>query len=102
MYPSPVEGVRIEIEGEGQRFEAVTNKHGRYSLSKVPDGRYKARPLLPDKYMLHFPGEGEFILGTPEQMTFPQVQQGAGAYVGFSIGWNNEILAGCSTPKGIP
>ena len=55
--PTPVEGIRIEIEGEGQRFEAVTDEHGRYSLTKVPDGRYKARPLLPDKYMVYFPTE---------------------------------------------
>jgi hypothetical protein len=88
---TPVEGIRIEVEGEGQRFEAVTDEHGRYSLTKVPDGRYKARPLLPDKYMVYFPTEQEFILGTSEQTALPEVQQGAGAYAAFDIGWNNEI-----------
>ena len=88
--PTPVEGIKIVVEGEAGRFEAYTDKEGRYSFAGIPDGRYKARPEPPARYALNYPGEEEFILGEPE--TYPShVQQGASAYAKFNIGWNNEI-----------
>jgi hypothetical protein len=88
---TPLEGIKIVVEGKGLRFETVTDKQGLYSIAQVPDGKYKIRPTLPDKYMHYFPGEVEFILGTKEQQEAPFVHQGRTAYAGFNVGWNNRI-----------
>lgn len=87
---TPLEGIKIAVTGAGRRFEAVTDKQGLFSISGVPDGRYKAWPLLPDKYMSYWPGEVEFILGASEPPDF-RSQQGASAYARFHVGWNNKI-----------
>jgi hypothetical protein len=88
----PIEGIKILIEGEkNQRFEAITNKQGFYSITKIPDGRYKVRPILPDKYMSYFPAEGEVILDTQGGTDYERVQRGRSAYARFDIGWNNKI-----------
>ncbi|MBV9924620.1 MAG: hypothetical protein JOZ96_06215 [Acidobacteria bacterium] len=90
--PTPLKGVKVVVEGGGRRFVAVTDERGRYSLAKVPDGRYKARPLLPDKYRLYFPGGEEFILGASEEPEYPrQIRHGASAYASFRVGWKNDL-----------
>jgi hypothetical protein len=86
----PLEGIKIIVEGEERRFEAVTDKQGLFSIANVPDGSYKARPELPDKYMSYWPGEEEFVLGTKEEV-YSSIHQGNTAYARFRIGWNNKI-----------
>lgn len=99
----PIEGVKVIIEGEGRRFEAVTNKDGLYSLNKLPDGRYKARPILSNKYRTYFPAEEEFVLGTKPPSGDPfDVQQGVAAYASFRIGWNNSISGRILDSEGNP
>lgn len=98
----PMEGVKVIIEGAGRQFEAVTNKQGLYSLFKVPDGRYKARPMLPDKYSTYYPAEEEFILGSKQQDSYPPVQRGAGAYASFQIGWKNSMSGRILDAEGNP
>jgi hypothetical protein len=88
---SPTEGIKILIEGKGKNFEAVTDKQGLFSLARLPDGKYKAHPLLPKKYRTYFPAEEEFILGSQEEVSSPRVQRGSTAYARFHIGWNNEL-----------
>jgi hypothetical protein len=88
----PIEGIKILIEGEkNQRFEVITNKQGFYSASKIPDGRYKLRPQLPDRYMSYFPAEEEVVLESQGTTDYERVQRGRSAYVKFNIGWNNKI-----------
>lgn len=98
----PIEGVKVLIEGAGRQFEVVTNKQGLYSLAKVPDGRYKAKPVLSERYQTYFPAEVEFILGSKPQDSYPPVQQGAGAYASFQIGWNNSISGRILDSEGNP
>jgi hypothetical protein len=88
---TPMSGIRVLIEGKGKSFEAVTNGQGLYSFAKMPDGKYKARPLLPKKYMTYFPAEEEFVLGPQEVMPYERIQQGSAAYASFRIGWSNHL-----------
>ena len=100
---TPLEGIKIIVEGEKRRFEAVTDKQGLFSLAKVPDGKYKARPVLPDKYTLYFPGEAEFILGNSDEPEYPgRIRQGESAYARFRIGWKNEISGKVLDAEGNP
>lgn len=100
----PIEGIKILIEGENnQRFEALTDKQGFYSVTKVPDGKYKVRPVLPDKYMSYFPTEEEIILDSHGAETnYESVQRGRSAYVRFDIGWNNSISGRVLDAEGSP
>jgi hypothetical protein len=88
---TPMEDIKILIEGEGKHFEAITNNQGLYSLARVPDGKYKAHPSLPKNYMAYFPEEEEFVLGSQEQLLYTRIQQGSAAYASFRIGWNNHV-----------
>jgi hypothetical protein len=99
---TPLEGIKIIVEGEKHRFETVTDKQGLFKLDRVPDGKYKVRPLLPDKYMVYFPGEEEFILGASEEPSYPPVHQGSSAYARFRIGWKNEISGKLLDAEGNP
>ena len=98
----PMEGIKIIIEGEGRRFETVTNKDGLYSIAKVPDGRYKAKPQLSDKYRTYFPAEEEFVLGTTQEYSYPRLQEGSAAYASFQIGWNNSLSGRILDAEGNP
>jgi hypothetical protein len=97
-----MQGIKIIVEGAGRHFEAVTDKQGLYSINKVPDGRYKARPVVPDKYRRYFPTEEEFVLGGEEQASFPLVHQGTSAYASFQIGWNNNLSGRILDAEGNP
>jgi hypothetical protein len=44
----PMSGLKVIVEGEGRRFEALTNNRGEYRLTGLPPGSYDARPILPD------------------------------------------------------
>ena len=86
---TPLKGIKVLIEGEGKTFEAVTDEQGLYSLPRLPDGEYKAHPLLPKKYMAYLAAEEKFILGSKASVF--DIQQGPSAYAAFRIGWNNYL-----------
>jgi len=87
---TPLQGIKVLIEGEGKTFEAVTDEQGLYSLPRLPDGEYTAHPLLPKKYTPYFPAEEKFILGSKESWDF-HIQRGPSAYAAFQIAWNNRL-----------
>ena len=99
---TPLKGIKIQIEGKGKTFEAVTDEQGLFSIARMPDGRYKARPLLPEKYMAYFPTEEEFVLVSKEQLAFERMQQGTAAYASFDIGWNNHLSGRVVDAEGNP
>lgn len=88
---TPLEGIKVVVEGVGQRVEAVTDKRGLFSIAKLPDGKYRARPLLPDNYASGWPAEEEFILGQDAHPESFSTQQGESAYAKFSVRWNNGL-----------
>ena len=99
---TPLKGIKILIEGKEKTFEAVTDAQGLFSLARIPDGKYKARALLPEKYRTYFPEYEEFILGSPEQFGYERIQQGSSAYASFQIGWNNYLSGRIVDSEGNP
>jgi len=99
---TPLSGIKVLIEGKDRNFEAVTDEQGLYSLARVPDGRYKAHPLLPKKYTAYFPTEEEFILGSERPLDYGRIQQGSSAYASFEIGWNNDVNGRIVDSEGNP
>ena len=84
----PVAGVKMLIEGEGKHFELVTDPQGFYRLENIPDGRYKARPLLPDnQYKFRRWTFEEFTLATRN----PDIFSRTAATIDFYLEWNNEL-----------
>lgn len=88
---TPLEGIKIAVEGEGQRIEVVTDKQGLFQIAKLPDGKYRARPVLPGSYASSWPGEEEFILGLHAQPDSLSTQIGSSAYAKFHVRWNNQL-----------
>ena len=90
---TPLEGIKVIIEGGGRLFEDFTDQRGLFSLDKVPDGEYKARPVLPDKYRISWPAEEEFVLGAraPELSAVFDKHHGPSAFARFHVTWSNEV-----------
>lgn len=86
-----VEGVKVVVEGKGGRYEAYTDRDGRYSLAGVPDGAYRAHPELPARYAVTYPAEEEFVLGGEPDIDPSSVRQGPSGYADFRISWNNGV-----------
>lgn len=51
----PVANARVVLEGPSKRVEAVTDKDGKYRVSKLPVGKYKATVKLPQGLSIHNP-----------------------------------------------
>jgi hypothetical protein len=99
----PLGGVKILIKGEkNQHFEALTDKQGFYSVTKIPDGRYKIRPVLPAKYMSYYPAEEEVFLDSQGGIDYEVVKRGRSVYARFDIGWNNRISGRVLDAEGQP
>ena len=96
------EGIKVVVEGTGGRYEAFTDKYGRYSLQAVPDGAYRARPEPPARYALNYPAEERFVLGAEPEIYPSPVRQGPSAYADFHIGWNNEVSGRVLDAEGSP
>lgn len=95
----PIAGIKVLIEGEqNQRFEALTDKQGFYSLTQIPDGKYKVRPVLPNGHV----GEVQIILDSQGGNDYERVQRGHSAYARFDIGWNNSISGRVVDAEGRP
>src|SRR5215510_9855076 len=99
---TPLAGIKVLIEGKGQNFEAVTDAQGLFSLSRIPDGKYKAHPLLPNRYRAFSPLGEEFILGSQEQLGYESIQQGSSAYASFQVAWNNDLTGRIVDSEGNP
>lgn len=88
---TPLEGIKVVVEGAGRRVETITDKRGLFSIAKLPDGKYRARPLLPDNYASGWPAAEEFILGPDARPEPFSSQQGSSAYAKFRVRWNNSL-----------
>lgn len=88
---TPLAGVTVSIEGEEKRFEAVTDQQGLFRLQDIPDGKYKARPLLPDRqYKPYYWPDEEFTLISKMPAGYAgRVMKTA--TINFRVGWNNEL-----------
>ena len=99
---TPLAGIKVLIEGKGKKFEVVTDQHGLFSLTRIPDGNYKASPVLPEKYKLYFPEWAEFILRPQKELNYGRTQQGPSAYASFDVGWNNNLIGRIVDAEGNP
>ena len=50
---TPVSEVKIVIEGQSRRVEAVTNAKGKYRITKLPAGSYTVKVELPEGLGIH-------------------------------------------------
>ncbi|HEX6185772.1 MAG TPA: hypothetical protein VFZ44_17920, partial [Pyrinomonadaceae bacterium] len=104
---TPLAGIKIVVEevveeGKGRRYAAVTDRHGRYSLAGVPDGFYRASPVVPARYRLYYPGRVGFILHAGSYREHMSVHTGPSAYARFNLGWNTEIGGRVLDAEGAP
>jgi hypothetical protein len=98
----PFGDVRIILQGgDGKRFETVADEQGLFTIAQLPDGKYKARLELPDKYKSYHANEVEFVLGGREDID-SEVQQGSSAYANFSISWSNQLSGRALDAEGNP
>lgn len=89
---NPLEGITILVEGEGKRFEVVTDQNGLFRLDQIPDGKYKARPLLSDgRYQTYLWAFEEFVLGTGKQPALAPSDPRKAVTTDFYLAWNNEL-----------
>jgi hypothetical protein len=51
---TPAGGIKIEIEGEGHKYQGVTDKDGRVSIPVAEAGRYLIRAIFPAEASLVF------------------------------------------------
>jgi hypothetical protein len=87
----PFGSIKMIVEGEGgKRFETVADEQGHFTLAQMPDGKYKARLEVPDKYKGFYTNEVEFVLGEQDD-TYSGAQQGRSAYATFGISWSNQL-----------
>lgn len=47
--PEPAEGMRVLVEGGGQRRETLTDARGDFAFEGLPPGSYSVRPLYPER-----------------------------------------------------
>jgi len=105
--------IKVIVEGNGKRFESVTDANGIFYFNKIPKGEYKIKPILPDVYDSYYPGEENFLVlnsgrvatgsnarmflenpGASEEIENALLAQGIisdGAYNKFSVRWKNQL-----------
>jgi hypothetical protein len=84
----PLEGIRIEVEGLGKRYDAVTDHDGNFAFRLAEAGRYKVRAVGPEKSgFLTYRRDGHWFTleGRPVLEFEERVEGGGCAYVEFSL-----------------
>lgn len=100
---TPLRGITVLIEGEGKRFEVLTDQRGLYRLDQVPDGAYKARPVLPDGYQNYLWSFQDFTLGSGNlSPPFLPNDQRKTITIDFVLAWNNELHGRLLDGEGTP
>ena len=83
-------GITVIAEANRKKFNTITDENGLYSFKNLPNGGYKVRAVLPDKYMHYWP--------TQEMVTV--AKNGYGTFAAFSVGWNNQIQGKVTDDEG--
>jgi hypothetical protein len=95
-----VADLKVSIEGEGKSFELVTDSQGRFRLENIPDGMYKARPLLPNRqYKIYYWVFEEFTLNSKTPSVYPDR---TAVTINFHVGWNNHLSGKILDSEGNP
>lgn len=110
---TPLENIRVKVEGKGKLFETVTDANGLYYFNKIPKGEYTIKTVLPNIYKNYLSNEETILVlksgrvVTGENMTlflqlpkiesqleadfFSRGQISDGTYSKFSVLWNNQL-----------
>jgi hypothetical protein len=107
-----LENIKVLVEGNGKRFETVTNALGIFYFNKIPKGEYTIKPLLPDIYQSDFPHQEKFFVLASGKVTtnsraeylleekktdeglenlYLSDMKANGSYHKFSVYWKNRI-----------
>lgn len=57
---SYLEGIKVIVESNKKRFEAVTDKNGLYRFNNIPAGEYTMQPLLGEIFKSYYPDQVTF------------------------------------------
>ncbi len=110
---TPLQSIKIRVEGNGKSFETLTDANGIYHLNKIPRGEYTIKTVLPDVYESYHSGDENILVPksgrvvTGENINFFKLlpkhereleaeyySQGKisdGGYTKFSILWHNRL-----------
>ncbi len=108
-----LQAIRVVVEGNGRKFESVTDANGIFYFNKLPKGEYTIKPILPDIYDSYYPSEESFLVLNSGRVTtdlstkifldnprmskeiendfLSQGRISDGAYNKFSIRWNKKV-----------
>lgn len=84
----PVEGIQIEAEGGGRKYNTATDREGRFVFRLTEPGKYKVRAAGPEKsgFLTHRQdGRWSEIRGRPVLEFEEEVPRGGCAYVEFRL-----------------
>lgn len=110
---TPLQNIKIRVEGNKKSFEALTDANGIYHINKIPRGEYTIKTVLPDVYENYYSSEENILVlksgrvVTGENITlfkelskyereleadyYSQGKISDGGYTKFSILWNNRL-----------
>lgn len=111
---TPLQNIKITVEGEGKHFEVSTDKNGLFRFDKIPKGRYIIKSAFSKVFAdSSYPSEPEFlvlssgkvitgaysnIFSEPlydekeaENISLARGAIADGIYVEFSLRWNNRV-----------
>lgn len=88
--PEPAEGLRVLVEGGGQRRETLTDARGDFAFEGLPPGSYSLRPLYPE----HARG---YVDPTPFELRARQCRE-----VGYLPWWDGRIVGRVVDADGRP
>lgn len=88
-----LQGIKIIAQNKKRQFIAFTDKNGLYRFNKLPNGKYKVYPDLPNRFANDSYNLQEIILQTKGEPYYERYERfiGQNAYSGFQVRWNNKI-----------
>jgi hypothetical protein len=90
-----LEGIKVVIENEKNRFETVTDKNGLYAFNNIPAGEYVIKPVPGADYMVYYSAHESITVLPDKKVASPRngyLYEPYNSFYGeFTLGWNNQI-----------
>ena len=84
------EGIKIIVEGNGRRFETLTDKNGLYNFNDIPDGEYNVKPELSPRFKSYGHDDYNILIGSNLKHKTMAVR--SASFIEFYIGLNSVPL----------